>query len=163
MFDQLRHGQHTGPQARIIRIDLKDNSFDDLAGRDLGRELLNSTQHDTTVDCLPAGSISPSKFPYTVSASALGLYKASVLYAAPFCTGALASSAGAGSHQIPRLISFRGNARIEVTGGCCFAAAALDSTNERNVPLAYREFRADWSAGSCAPIQWIICGRRCNA
>jgi hypothetical protein len=30
MFDQLRHSQHTGPQARIIRIDFKDDPFYDL-------------------------------------------------------------------------------------------------------------------------------------
>ena len=73
VLDQLRHGEHTGPQTGIIRVDLENNSFDDLAGLDFGRELLSGAQHDTTIDCFTAGSISPSKFPYARSAGAWSL------------------------------------------------------------------------------------------
>jgi hypothetical protein len=43
MFDQLRHRQHAGPEARITRIDLQNNPFGDLASVGLGFELLNSS------------------------------------------------------------------------------------------------------------------------
>jgi hypothetical protein len=77
MLDQLRHRQHTGPQARIIRIDLENNPFDDLAGIRRGFELLNCAHDDATINRLPAGSISPSKFSYALSVSTLSLNKAS--------------------------------------------------------------------------------------
>src|SRR5579863_3249931 len=123
MFDQVRHCQHTGMQTRIIRIDFKDNSFNDLAGIRLGTELLSCAHHDATVNCLPAGSISPSKLPYSLSASAFGLYKASILHAAPFCTGTELIKPGQGA------VKYHGSHRLEgecdgkVTRECCFAAA----------------------------------------
>ena len=43
MFDQLRHRRHTGPEARITRIDLVNNPFDELAGIRHGFELFNSS------------------------------------------------------------------------------------------------------------------------
>ena len=51
---------------------------------DLSCELSSSTHHDATTDCLTAASISPSKFPDSLSAPTLGFYKISILHAAPF-------------------------------------------------------------------------------
>jgi hypothetical protein len=54
----------------MIRIDLKDGPFDDLAGIRLGLGLLDGPHHDATIDRLPAGSISPSKQWRSISHSA---------------------------------------------------------------------------------------------
>jgi hypothetical protein len=94
MFDQLRHREHPGREAGITRIDFKENPLDDPAGLVLGCDLLGCPHYDATIDWLTSASISPSKLPYTLSASAFGFYKASILHAAPFCTGVWAGSAG---------------------------------------------------------------------
>jgi hypothetical protein len=98
LFDDNAQSTETwsapGPQTGIIRVDLKDNPFDNLAGLVLIYELLGRTHYDAAIDCLPAGSISPSKLPYTLSVPPLRLYKASILHVAPFCTSAWLASPG---------------------------------------------------------------------
>jgi hypothetical protein len=84
VFNQLRHRQYTTAQSRITGIDFKDNPFDNFAGLVLGCDLLGCPHYDATIDWLTSVSISPSKFPNALSASAFGLYKASILHTAPF-------------------------------------------------------------------------------
>jgi hypothetical protein len=79
---------------RIVDVDFKNNARDSGTRLGLSRELLCSAQHDPTVDGLPTGSIAPPKLPHFLSIPAVGFYEASVLHAAPFCTGMPISSAG---------------------------------------------------------------------
>ena len=87
MLRQLGHRKGVRLHSRIVDVDLKNNARSRRARFDLGRELLCTAQHDPAVDRLPTGSIAPPELPHFLSIPAVRFYEASVLHAAPFCTG----------------------------------------------------------------------------
>jgi tetratricopeptide (TPR) repeat protein len=79
--------------------------FASLSNRGKNREAFGAIERAR--DRLTADSISPSKFPYTLSISAFGFYKASILHASPFLHRRLGWFGRALSRQVPRLKSIR--------------------------------------------------------
>jgi len=94
----VSHGQSVRLQTRIIDVDFKNNACDDGTRFGLSHEVLCSAKHDPPVDSLPTGSIAPPELPHLLSIPAVGFYEASVLHAAPFCTGIRILSAGVVIH-----------------------------------------------------------------
>ena len=87
MLRQLGYREGPPRHSRIVDVDLKNSARDSRTRFDLGWELLRTAQHDPAVDRLPTGSIAPPEFPHFLSIPAVRFYEASVLHAAPFCTG----------------------------------------------------------------------------
>jgi TPR repeat protein len=91
--------------------------------------LLRRPQQDAPVDNLPTGPIAPPEFPHFLSIPAVRFYEASVLHAAPFCTGKRICQPGDNLVSPAVSISWTKLGLDRTFNGCSFPAAEVKGRN----------------------------------